>query len=503
MLWPRPGVGARVGHRIDRDRFEEAEYRDFAERLEGSLAAMRELLARPGFGVGPASIGAELELSLVDARARPLPKNQAVLTETADPRMTVELDRFNLECNLRHCLLAGRPFAALQREVESALAEVRRAAGVHGGRVAMIGILPTLRRGDLEGSAMTDTPRFRALSAGLRRRRREPFRVRIEGDDSLDIACDSVTFEGANTSLQVHLRVAPAAFAATYNAVQIATAPALAVACNSPTFLGHRLWEETRVALFQQAVDDRGEGPRREPRVCFRRGWAREGAFELFAENVARHEALLPILSEEDPLECVRSGGVPRLEEMRLHQGTVWKWNRAIFDPAEGGHLRIEMRSLPAGPTAIDMLANIAFLVGLAEGMAPEASLWIRSFPFEFAHRNFYRAARSGLGAEFLFPAAAGEAPRPVEARELVLRLLPLAHRGLERAGVASDERDSLLAVIEARAGERRGGATWQRQVLDGLEARHGREDALVGMLERYLACSEDGQPVHRWPLES
>jgi hypothetical protein len=491
-----------MGLRIDRDRFEDAEYAAFRKRLEGSLGALRELLDRPGFGVGPASIGAELELSLVDSRGRPLPLNDAVLAETVDPRMTVELNRFNLECNLRHGPLAGRSFTALRREFEGALGEARRAAGAHGGRVVMIGILPTLRRDDLQSAAMTDSPRYRALSAALRRRRREPFRVRIEGEDQLEIACDDVTIEGANTSVQVHLRVNPGTFARTFNAVQLATAPALAVACNSPTFLGHRLWDETRVALFKQAVDDRGDGLGRRSRVSFGTGWIREGAYELFSESVTRHEPLLPILSDEEPIACLRAGRMPRLEEMRLHQGTVWHWNRAIFDPTEGGHLRIEMRSLPAGPTEIDMLANIAFLVGLSEGLAPEADSWIRAFPFEFAEQNFYRAARSGLGAEFLWPQRPGETPIPVEARDLVLRLLPLAHRGLERADVDPDERKALLAVIEARVHERCTGAVWQRRVLAGLEPRLGRARALTEMLERYLACSEGGQPVHRWPVE-
>jgi hypothetical protein len=349
---------------------------------------------------------------------------------------------------------------------------------------------------------MTDSPRYRALSAALLQRPREPFRVHIEGEDRLEIVCDDVTFEGANTSVQVHLRVNPGTFARTFNAVQLATAPALAVACNSPTFLGHRLWDETRVALFKQAVDDRGDGLGRTSRVSFGTGWIREGAYELFSESVARHEPLLPILGDEEPIACLRAGRMPRLEEMRLHQGTVWHWNRAIFDPKEGGHLRIEMRSLPAGPTEIDMLANIAFLVGLSEGLAPEADTWIRAFPFEFAEQNFYRAARSGLGAEFLWPRLPGETPTPVEARELVLRLLPLAHRGLERADVDPDERKALLAVIEARVHARCTGAVWQRRVLAGLEPRLGRTGALTEMLERYLACSEGGQPVHRWPLE-
>ena len=98
----------------------------------------------------------------------------------------------------------------------------------------------------------------------------------------------------------MHLRVAPGDFTRVYNAVQLATAPALAVAGNSPTFLGHRLWAETRVALFKQSVEDRdSRGPRRgPPRTALGTGWLRDGALELFTESVRRHEPLLPFVSD-------------------------------------------------------------------------------------------------------------------------------------------------------------------------------------------------------------
>lgn len=492
-----------MGTEIERERFSEAEFQGFRERLERSLDALRELLARPGFGEGPRSLGAELELFLVDSEARPLPLNQAVLRETVDPRITVELDRFNLECNLRPAALAGRPFAALRDEMQGALGELRRAAAPHRGRIALVGILPTLHPHHLQRSAMTDSPRYRALSAALQRLRRSPFRVRIDGLDPLDVSCDDVTFEGANTSLQVHLRVGPGEFGAVYNAVQLATGPALAVAGNSPTFLGHRLWEETRIALFKQAVDPRGTARGRLPRVGFGTDWVSGGAWQLFAESVALHEPLLPILSDDDPLERVRAGGVPALPEMRLHQGTVWSWNRAIYDPSDGGHLRVEMRGLPAGPGVEDMLANIAFLVGLALGLAPEVSGWTARLPFPAAEHNFYRAAQRGLDAQLAWPPGPGQEARLVAARELVGRLLPIARRGLEEAGVDAGDSEPLLEIVASRARSGRTGAAWQREMLARLEPRVGRPRALEAMLQRYMAHSEAGSPVHQWPDEA
>jgi hypothetical protein len=493
-----------LGLEIDRDHFSEAEYARFARRLERSLEALAVLLARPGFGEGPVTLGAELEASLVDARARPLGANLAVLAETADPRLTVELDGFNLECNLRWAPVAGRPFSALEAEMRDGLDEMRRAAAVQDGRVAIVGILPTLVEGDLGPAAMTDRMRYRALSASLRRIREAPFRVKIHGEDDLEVSCEDVTLEGAATSLQVHLRVAPGRFRDVFNAIQLATAPVLAVSGNSPLFLGRRLWEETRVALFKQAVDARdaaGKRRREEPRVSFGRRWLEDGPLALFAEGVALHPPLLPVLDEEDPDRVLRGGGVPHLRELRLHQGTVWSWNRPIYDPADGGHLRIEMRALPAGPTTGDMVANVAFAVGLALGLAPEAPEWIRGVPFDVAHGNFYRAARSGLEAELLWPRAPGAEPEPVRAAELVARLLPWAQRGLDAAGVDPDESRAALAVVERRAATGRTGARWQRRVLAVLEAERPRPEALAALLERYLVLSEAGEPVHRWPL--
>jgi gamma-glutamyl:cysteine ligase YbdK (ATP-grasp superfamily) len=490
-----------VGLRIDREHFDEGDYVRFAERLERGLLALRGLLARPGFGVGPGSLGAEIELFLIDAKGRPLPLNRAVLRRTVDPRVTVELDRFNLECNLRPAPLAGRPFSALAEELGDALSEVKRAADAFGGRVAVIGILPTLRADDLGSAAMTDSPRYRALSAGLQRLRQAPFHIAIDGEDPLEVTCDDVTFEGANTSLQVHLRVDPDAFARTYNAAQLATAPVLATAANSPTFLGHRLWEETRVALFKQAVDDRSERRAHVSRVAFGTGWVQGGAFELFADSVAHHVPLLPIVGDEDPLACLREGGVPGLDELRLHHGTVWRWNRAVYDPAGGGHLRVEMRGLPAGPTVDDMVANTAFLVGLALGLAPDFDRIASALPFEVAERNFYSAARSGLDARLEWPGARGASAAELPVRELVPRLLPVAQRGLEAAGVDPDEAESRLEIVAARVRSGQTGARWQRGMLASLEPRVGRERALVLMLERYLECAERDEPVHRWAL--
>jgi hypothetical protein len=494
-----------VGTEIEQEEFGERDYQRFAERLEECLSALGRLLERPGFGAGPTTIGAELELFLIDGAARPLLHNQAIRTAVADPRVSVELDRFNLELNATPVLLAGRPFAALGGELNVLLDRVETAARQHAARPALIGILPTLSLADLGPGAVTDVPRYRALNNSLRRLRQGPFRIQIAGQDPLELASGDITLEGANSSFQIHLRVDPADFTRIYNAIQLATAPALAVSGNSPTFLGHRLWEETRIALFKQSVDDRHRhGPRRRlARTALGTGWLRGGAMALFTESVRLYQPVLPVLS--DP--AVRAGAAgwqaPPLDELRLHQGTVWSWNRAVYDPASGGHLRIEMRALPAGPTIIDTLANAAFLIGVSLWLAGQDQQWTYALPFERADHGFYRAAQQGLSAPLSWPAGRRDQIRTLAAAKLVAELVPAAGQGLVEAGVASDEADGLLRVISARAASGQTGAVWQRATLAAAERRHDRQRALAIMLDHYLQCAETGLPVHTWPITS
>jgi hypothetical protein len=507
-----------MGIEIDRERFDDADYARFTRRLEECLRALELLLERPGFGEGPRSIGAELELFLIDDQGRPLARNQAILEDAGDPRLTLELDRFNLEVNPSPSSLAGRPFTGVSRELEGALESVRATAASHHGRVAMVGILPTLRDEDLQRGAITDVPRYRALNWSLRRVKAEPFEIEIRGRDPepLRVVRDNIVMEGANTSFQVHLRVDPGDYVDAFNAAQLATAPALAAAGNSPLFLGRVLWEETRIALFEQAADDR-DAPGRErlvSRVAFGTDWLRTSVLDLFEESVRHHEPLLPICGDQDPLAAMEDDGVPRLDELRLHQGTVWRWNRAIYDSGYGGHLRIEMRPLPAGPTVTDMLANAAFLLGLTLALAPDAATWTRRLLFARAHANFYDAARLGLEAELTWPRADGGSER-VGAAELVRRLLPTARGALVEAGVDAGEADRLLGVLGDRVDAGQTGAVWQRRTMAALEdggsggrtprppeGRADRDEALGELLERYLELQATGDPVHTWPVE-
>jgi len=278
-------------------------------------------------------------------------------------------------------------------------------------------------------------------------------------------------------------------------------APQVALAANSPFFFGQRLHAETRLELFKQATDTRpielkNQGVR--PRVWFGERWI-TSIFDLFEENVRYFPALLAETSDEDPMAQLEAGIAPQLSELRLHNGTVYRWNRPIYDTVDGvPHLRVENRVLPAGPTIVDVLANAAFYYGCIRILASQdRPLWTK-LSFSAAEENFELAARDGIEARFYWPGF-GE----VGADELVLRhLLPMAHQGLEEWGVSQAVRDRYLGVIEARCVTGRNGATWQVDAVRHLEDRGlDRRAALHEMLRLYTEHMHSNEPVHSWPL--
>ena len=490
-----------MGLHIDRSEFADHEFEHAHQRVSENLEALELLMQRTGFGHGDTTLGAEVELSVVGRDAQALPLNREILAQSLDPNLQLELDRFNLEYNMSPVEATNSPFSKMQVQLENALHELGTIAEKFDGRIVPIGILPTLTIEQLQKNAMTDLARYRALANGIKRIRREDFHIKIDGAEPLDVDCDSVTIEGANTSFQLHLRVNPEDFADTYNAAQLATPLALAVGANSPLFLGHKLWAETRIALFKQSVDTRTPDTgawRRVARVPFGHGWVREGAFELFAESGALYPILIPVCSDEDALQVVKDGGLPELADLQLLQGTIWNWNRAVYDSSAGGHLRIELRALPSGPTPLDMMANAAFLLGLTVGLAQSVRSLLPAFPFGYAEYNFYRAAQLGLDAQLLWPDTNGMSPRSVSASELCIELLPTVASGLGNLGVCDEEAERLLGIIRGRIDSRTTPAIWQRRTLDSCGIKD-RTEALVELTEKYYSQIKTGKPVTEW----
>ncbi|OLE23566.1 MAG: glutamate--cysteine ligase [Actinobacteria bacterium 13_1_20CM_3_71_11] len=446
--------------------------------------------------------GLELELNLMDIDGGPAMRNAEVLAELADPSFQTELGQFNLEINMTPRLIAGRGFGEYEDDLRASLARADERARKAQAQLVAIGILPTLTLRHAVVENISADPRYRALNDQMLAARGEEFTLDIRGVESLLTGTDSIAPEAACTSTQLHLQVAPEDFASYWNASQAIAGVQVAMGANSPYLFGRHLWAETRIALFEQATDTRPDELKAQgvrPRVWFGERWI-TSIFDLFEENVRYFPPLLPLTDPEDPVEVLNAGGVPRLAELRLHNGTIYRWNRPVYDIMNGRpHLRVENRVLPSGPTVVDMLANAAFYFGLVRSLAEaDRPVWTQ-LTFSQAEENFHVSARDGLRSMAYWPRV-GELP----ATDLVLEhLLPRAYDGLDRFGVDPDIRNRLLGVIEQRCRTRRNGATWQADTVAALQHHQNldRPTALHEMLHRYADLALSNDPVHTWPV--
>jgi CBS domain-containing protein len=364
----------------------------------------------------------------------------------------------------------------------------------------LVGILPTIRKNDLGLENMVPSPRYVALNRAMTAMRGDAYDFAIKGIDELVVQHDSVMVEACNASFQVHLQVDPGNFARLYNLAQVLAGPVLAIATNSPLLFGRRLWSETRIALFEQAVDTRHKGHHlREnvARVTFGKRWVRQSVLEIYKEDVARFRTLVGTDLDENALQTLDKGGIPQLKALRLHNGTVYRWNRACYGIGPNGkpHLRIELRVMPSGPTVTDEIANAAFWLGLMSELGATIEDVTQRIEFDHAQANFYAAARDGLGARFTW--FDGE---EVLAQPLVLdRLLPLAHRGLERAGIDASDISRYLGVVEQRVRTMRTGSRWMLQSLAGMKDRGSLGERLTALVAAMVARQKTGRTVHEW----
>ena len=491
-----------MGREIQAIKITGEDRRTYRAKLARSLDVFARMLHEHLFDTGPALVGQEIELNLVDDRGEPSMCNADVLAEIADPAWATEVGQFNLEINVPPRQLAGDALGGLEDEIRGSLnAGDTRARGT-GSRLVMIGILPTLAQTDVHEGTLSASERYRVLNEQIFAARGEDMRIEIDGAERILTHSDSITPEAACTSVQLHLQVSPEAFARYWNAAQAIAGVQVALAANSPYLFGRQLWHETRITLFEQATDTRPDELKRQgvrPRVWFGERWI-TSVFDLFEENIQYVPALLPICEDEDPLAVLESGECPQLAEMSLHNGTIYRWNRPVYAVVDGTpHLRVENRVLPAGPSVVDVLANAAFYYGLVRVLAEsERPIWTQ-LSFTTAGENLHAAARHGIGAKLYWPGL-GEA----QVAELVLRrLLPMAHEGLRRSGVDTAHADRLLGIIEQRCLTGRNGATWQIAAVDrAAEGGATRPEALRQMTQRYIELMHTNEPVHTWPDE-
>jgi gamma-glutamyl:cysteine ligase YbdK (ATP-grasp superfamily) len=495
-----------MGREITTAQFSREDRLRYREKVKSCLAALRQLIDEGRFERNRRLIGIENEVYLVDADGAAMPINEQVLARIESADFQTELAQFNIEFDLKPRRLVGDVFSNAEDELRVALNHAHQKAQTLDAAAMIIGTLPTLTDFDVTEHNLTANPRYKALNDQILAQRGEDILIAIEGDETLHTVVNSIVVEGACTSVQLHLQVDPEQFAVHWNAAQALSAPLVAIAANSPFVLGKQLHHESRIALFEQATDTRSEelavqGVR--PRVWFGEKWLTEGIFELFDENVKYFPSLLPVCEDEDPLEMLKRGDVPHLEELSLHNGTIYRWNRPVYQVARGRpHMRIENRVLSAGPTVIDSIANAAFYYGLLGALvAADDPVW-EHMSFETATENFFEAARHGIHAKLYWPRVGAGVP----VTELVAKVLvPLARQGLTAWGVDEADVDLYLGIIEQRAMSGLNGASWQIATYHHLidEEMLDRHEALREVVRRYQEHSHRGQPVHTWPVRT
>ncbi|WP_030544692.1 glutamate-cysteine ligase family protein [Streptomyces albus] len=497
-----------MGEKVEADGFDLADPQRYRAKLHQCLEGLGRLLEEKRFDRPRNLMGVEIELNLAGEDGMPRMMNAEVLERIRSGDFQMELGQFNLEVNIVPHRLSGRVLDQLAEEIRTALAYADRKAREVDAGIVMIGILPTLAGPDLVSANLSEADRYTLLNEQILAARGENLVLDIEGVERLHYTSASIAPEAACTSVQLHLQVTPGRFAAVWNAAQAAAAAQIAVGANSPFLFGRELWRESRPPLFQQSTDTRApelkaQGVR--PRTWFGERWI-ESAYDLFEENVRYFPALLPICDDEDPLKVLDEDGVPGLHELVLHNGTIYRWNRPVYDITDGRpHLRVENRVLPAGPTVDDVIANAAFYYGLVRALAEESRpVWTR-LPFGDASRNFDSACRYGIDATLRWPrqgrgGAVAEVPAPRLVRE---ELLPLAAAGLDAWGVEPADRDHYLGIIEERCRRRVNGASWQAEAFRQARERGlDRQTALAATTRRYAELARTGKPVHTWPAD-
>jgi CBS domain-containing protein len=438
---------------------------------------------------------------LVDSHLRPAPVSLEVLQGANESRLTTEIARFNLEANLTPLELADNCFSRMESELTEVIGRARDSAAKLDADVLLSGILPTLHKSDLTLDNLTPIARYRELDRGVIRLRGGPLSIHIKGLDELHLMHDNIMVESCNTSFQIHWQTNPQEFANHYNVAQAITASVLAVAVNSPLLFGQRLWQETRIALFQHSTDERSGSQliRNQPtRVSFGDRWLENSVIELFHDQIARFRPIMISEPDENPFEVLARGETPSLSALRMHNGTVWRWNRACYGVTDGvPHLRIENRALPSGPTIVDEIANAAFFSGLMSAVPAKYGEIAKRMAFDDVKLNFFRAARHGLDAQIQWIDGQSH-----NAASLILdRLLPLARKGLIESHVAGDDVDKYLGIIEERARTRQTGARWLVKSFSAIRSSASKDASQRRLAAAILANQKEGQPVHRWSI--
>lgn len=469
-----------MGQEIQSSQYDKHDFSRFRQRLIEETSLLSEYFRNDRFCSESDVGGFEIEACLIDQDSRPAPRNAEFIKRLNSPLVVPELALFNVELNSSPQPLSGPAFETMLEELVLNLKKCSETAEEMSIKIIMIGILPTIKNSDLELTNISDMNRYHALNEEiLKMRNGLPLYLHINGKDTLALAHTNVLVEAATTSFQVHLQIDPRQSARIYNAATIASAPVVAACANSPFMFGKRLWQETRIPLFEQSVDV-GDPDRR--RVTFGSGYVRGSIMECFEENLEKYPVLIPGNTDDE---------LSTFSHVRFHNGTIWRWNRPLIGIDQEGsvHLRIEHRVIPAGPTAIDGIANAALFYGLCSYLAGVPEPPENILGFDDARDNFYRCAEFGLDADVIWLDN-----RKYNVSRLLLDIvIPCAKEGLNNLGIDESSVNKFMGIIHERILSGQNGSVWQTRYVQVNAAD------MSMMCRAYHENQLTGLPVHEW----
>jgi CBS domain-containing protein/gamma-glutamylcysteine synthetase len=477
----------------------------FVSNLLQDMQALEYMLHNQFFETGITRIGAEQEMCIIQKKSfKAAPIALEIMDLLQDkPWLDTELAKFNLEINLDPRVFTGSALKDMEAETNEKLQIIKTELAQFQSDILLTGILPTLHKNDLESHNLTPRERYKLLVESLSAQLLgQAFELRIQGIDELLLRSHTPLLEAANTSFQVHLQVDPENFVPYYNIAQALTAPVLGISANSPIVFGRRLWHESRIALFQQALDVRTTNEHmreRSPRVNFGSDWVHNSILDIYREDIARFRSLIYPETNENSIETVLAGNIPRLSALQVHNSTVYRWNRPCYGISDTGkpHLRIENRVLPAGPTVVDEIANAALWLGAVVGCAKEWGDIRKKMSWEDVRDNFEKAARFGMDSKFTW-----FKDKKITVTDLVQHeLIPLAKEGLASQGINSGDIDFYMDIISQRAKLNLNGARWQLRAFTKLKKETSMDEAVTVMTSAIYENQTLGKPVHTWEL--
>ena len=477
----------------------------FVQFLLKDMRALEYMLDNDWFESDITRIGAEQEMCMVSTKTfKPAPIAMEALDKMKSYKwLETELARFNLETTFTPRELKGDCLSQMEAENRTNLNKIRAKLKQFDADIILTGILPTLNKFDLELHNLTPKKRYAALMDAINEHLiGNAFELRLLGIDELLVKHESPLLEACNTSFQVHLQVSPKDFVQMYNIAQTLAAPIMAIAANSPIVFGRRLWHESRIALFQQALDTRTTHDHmreRSPRVNFGSGWLRNSILEIYREDIARFRVLISGDVEEDALNMIAKGKSPKLRALQVHNSTVYRWNRPCYGISDNGkpHLRIENRVLPAGPTIVDEIANAALWIGAMIEMGHQHKDITQLISYADVRDNFGKAARYGIDSKFTW---FGDSK--ISVCDLILKeIVPLARKGLQRRKVRKKDIDKYLGIIEERAKAHMNGARWQLRAYTKFIEETSRDEALTALTACIVNNQQQELPIHKWKM--